>query len=164
MVFAGDLFPISGEQLRSWLRSQAQGLFTTFTTGAEALEWLRSEGASIRTQDFYEIRRSVLTEMEHAREIQSFDYNQLIPAAWHTDDHGWELSRNYLYVVRVDGVDPDTYDIVTKYLSVASDRQLTQADVFDQLGGMVEGQEDFYGIMIESYSLEKALVLPGVFS
>lgn len=163
MTLGGDLFPLGGKQLRNWLSSSGQGLFREFDTGASMLDWLRSEGASIRTADFYAIRRTVLEQFANVERFAEYDMQELVPAAWHTDDHGWNLSTDFLYYVRVDGVNPDTLDDVTKYLAVGSNRQLSQSEIYDTLGGMVSGEAEAYGIIAETYTLEKALVMPGVY-
>lgn len=150
-------FPLEGESLRNWLGSAGQRIFTEFISGREALDWLRSQGGAIRTQDFYAIRREVLGRSVYDHLIDTLRENTLVPLGWTVYDHGWELSQNYLYMVDVTGTDPWTGDKVTKHFSVASDYQLTPGEIYANLGGMIEGEEAFYELVPEEYELTRAL-------
>jgi len=158
-----DIFPLGGDELRNWLRTSGSGLFESFTSGADILEILRSEGAAIRTSDFYAIRRQVLERVQTDQRMLDYGGDQLIPAAWHMDDHGWNLSQDYLYIVKVRGEDPLTYDPVEKFMSVSSSRQMTTEEVFDELNAMIIGEEEFYEIIPTDFELDRALVRPGVY-
>lgn len=164
MSYLYDIFPLSGKELRNWLTTSGSGLFTNIRTGYEALQMLRDMGAAIRTQDFYDIRRYVLARESFGQAVQSYGYDQLIPAALHQSSHGWELQSDFLYTVKLTGIDPSTYRRAERYVSVASDHQLTQQQVIETAFGLVEGSEEDYGIITSTAELDSALVLPGVFA
>lgn len=157
-----DFFPLSGTGLRNWLRTAGQALFTEFESGAEALDFLRLQGAAIRDSDFYDIRRQVLGLQKYQDQLEGYRPNDLIPAAWHVDDHGLNLSRDFFYRVRVDGVDPSTGESISKYFAISSDRQLSKGQVEDELGSMIVGEEDFYEIQVSGMEVVSALARPGV--
>jgi len=122
-----------GAELRNWLRTSFQGIFTSGLSGRDALAMFRDFGGQIRTSDFYSIRREVLEEynrqQEYTRQLAAYDPYALIPAGWHSTDHGLNLSTQFLYRVEVTGFDRETFEPVTRYLSVASDRQMTPSEV-----------------------------------
>jgi hypothetical protein len=156
-----EIFPLFGEELRNWLRTAGQKLFTGDLSGAEALDLLREAGGQIRTADFYAIRREVLYEYNleqyYKQQLAEYDENSLIPAAWHSTTHGLELSTNFLYRVKVTGYDPITGEPVERWLSVGSDDQLTKSQVIDWLGSMLEENKDSCPIDIEDMEIESAL-------
>lgn len=158
-----QIFPYGGDELRNWLRTSASNLFEAFETGAAFLEHLRSEGAAIRTSDFYDIRRQVLERVAQDQRLIDYGTDQLVPAAWHMSDHGWQISQDYLYIVKVYGEDPITHDQIETFLSVSSSRQLSMDEIFDTLDGMILGEEEFYEIRPEQMTLDRALVKPGVY-
>lgn len=155
-------FPFSGQALQNWLRTSGQQIFTSFETGAEGLEFLRSQGASIRDSSFYEIRREVLGLQKYQEQLSHIGENNLLPAAYHVSDHGLELSNNFLYRVQVGGFDPVTGEQVDKFFAISSNRQLTPGEVIDNLGAMIEGESVFYEIEAEDYTVISALAKPGV--
>lgn len=157
-----DVFPLRGKELRGWLTTSGSGLFTNVRTGYEALQMLRDMGAAIRTQDFYEIRRFVLARESFGQTISDIGYDQLIPMAFHQDDHGWDIQSNFLYTVKLTGIDPNTYHTTERYVSVASDNQLTQQQVIDSAFAEVNELEEEYGIIASAATIESALVKPGV--
>jgi len=153
-------FPIKGDGLRNWLRTAGQSIYTAFDTGAESLEYLRSIGGAIRTQDFYDIRRQVLELGKYTENLTSYTDNQLTPMAWHNSTHGLELSSNFLYRLKVFGTDPNTGESVEKFFAISSDQQLTPGEAKDILGGMIAGEETFYEVTVDSIELFEALVSP----
>ena len=159
----GEIFPIRGEEFRNWLRTAGQEIFSLYPTGAEALDWLRGEGAAIRDADFYQIRREVLGASRYQEQIETYAADQLIPAAWHVQDHGLELSNQFLYRIQVFGTDPATGEQITKYFAVSSGRQLTPNEAADLLGELIVGEEEFYEIAVERMELYQALARPGTF-
>ena len=158
-----ELFPLQGDSLRNWLRTAGQMIFTEFDTGIEALDFLRLNGAAIRTSDFYDIRREVLATHTYTDMLLTYPDNQLIPAAWHVADHGLDLSTDYLYRFKVFGEDPGTGDEITSYFAISSDRQLSPGQAKDLLGSMIVGEADFYEIVVSGIEMDSALVRPGVF-
>jgi hypothetical protein len=156
-----EIFPLFGEELRNWLMTAGQKLFTGDLSGAEALELLREAGGQIRTADFYAIRREVLYEYNleqyNKQKLAEYDENGLIPAAWHSTTHGLELSTNFLYRVKVTGYDSITGEPVERWFSVGSDDQLTKAQVSGSLSSMLEADKDYYHTDIEDMEIESAL-------
>jgi len=120
---------LSGQALRNWLRTDGQGIFTAFKTGAQALDFMREHFGAIRTQDFYNIRREVLSVVESSKPIFGYPTDQLIPRAWHITDHGLQLSSEFQYRIDIIGHDPLTGELKEQWMTVAADRQLTQNEV-----------------------------------
>lgn len=158
-----DEFPFSGQALQNWLRTSGQQIFTQFETGAEALEYLRSQGAAIRDSTFYDIRREVLGLQLYQEQLGRISEDNLLPAAYHVENHGLNLSEDFLYRVKVDGFDPMTNEPVTKYFAISSDHQMTPGEVVDNLSTMIEGESVFYEVQPEEYTVTSALARPGVF-
>lgn len=157
-------FTLRGEGLRNWLRTAGQGFFTDFESGAAGLDAFREAGYSIRTQDFYAIRRQVLGLQVYQEQLSTLNYDSLIPAAWTSDTHGLTLSSDFLYRVRLTGFVPGTDVPVERFVSVASNNQLSAGDVLEQAQSMIQGEESFYGV--ESYlaDIVQALARPGTFN
>ncbi len=156
-------FPIKGDALRDWLRTAGQSVFTAFESGTDALTWLRDQGASIRTADFYDIRRQVLEIGKYQEQVSRVLESNLIPAAWHITDHGLELSEQFLYRLKVNGTDPATGEEISKFFAIKSGRQLTPGEAMDQLGDMLAGEEETYEIEVESMQVTAALARPDTF-
>lgn len=155
-----DEFPLSGQALQNWLRTDGQRIFTDSESGAQGLELLRSLGASIRDSVFYQIRREVLSLGLYTEALQNRPDEQLIPLAWTTDKHGLDISSDFLYRVKASGIDPNTGETIERFFSVASGNQLTPGQVKDIIGSMVIGEEGFYGILVDSFELFEALRRP----
>jgi len=155
-------FPLEGDKLRSFLLHDGWKLLTAFDSGAATLDFLRDNGMKIRTQDFYEIRRAVLNMQSQSDVLPSVPGNELVPLAEHVTIHGWDLSQNFLYRFRVDGVDPKTELAVTKYFAISSNKQLSPNEAADILGGMIVGEEEFYEVRAEHIELVGALARPGL--
>jgi len=126
-----------GDALRNWLRTDGAGIFSAFKTGEAALDFARDAGLQIRTQDFYAIRRQVLAVIDSAQPLLNYPTNQLIPLNWHVSDHGLELTTDFQYRIHLFGVDPESGYLQDKWMTVASDRQLTQNEVQEVARGYV---------------------------
>lgn len=128
---------LRGDKLRNWLLTDGAEIFAAFDTGAEALQFFREGGGSIRTADFYSIRRQVLNRTESSTPLQDYPTNQLIPLNWHVTDHGLDLSTDFLYNIKLIGLDTETGLLKEQWMSVASDRQLTSDQVKEVARGFV---------------------------
>lgn len=122
-----DLLPgfLEGQALKNWLRTDGAGIFTAFETGAEALDFIRNYNVAIRTADFYAIRREVLNVVESSQPLLDYPTNQLIPYNWHVSDTGLDLSTDFQYRIHLFGADPDEGVLKDRWMTVASNRQLT---------------------------------------
>ena len=133
---------LRGDALRNWLRTGGAGIFQAFESGSEALEYARNLGLAIRTQDFYTIRREVLSVINTEQNLFEYPNNQLIPLNWHSDDHGLKLTTDFQYRIHLYGADPETGVLKDQWMVVASDRQLTMNEVKDVASSYVgEGGE-----------------------
>jgi len=128
---------LRGEALRKWLRTDGAGIFTAFESGAQALGFAREFGLEIRTQDFYSIRREVLSVVESSQPLLSHPDNELIPLNWHVQDHGLNLSSDYQYRIHLFGADAESGILKDQWMTVASNRQLTQDEVREVARGYV---------------------------
>jgi len=122
---------LSGQAIRNWLRTDGAGIFRAFESGNQALQYIRSHLGAIRTQDFYDIRRQVLSLQTAGDALRGYNTSQLIPRAWHSTDHGLNLSSQFLYRIELFGFDSNTGQIKNQTMSVATDRQLTIDQVQD---------------------------------
>lgn len=125
----GEIF--KGGGIRNWLRTAGKGIFTAFEKGIDALSFIRQNLGAIRTQDFYQIRREVGEIATGVKELLSYPSDQLVPLAWHKQDHGLILSSEYQYRIEIIGSDPILGGLKTQYMTVASDRQLTTDEIQD---------------------------------
>jgi len=158
-------FPISGDPLRRWLRTDFAATLSSGKSGKAILEELRGQGVRIRTSEFYAIRRQVLAERnleqifrEHIRE---YDPNGLIPAAWHSTEHGLNLRSQYLYRVRVTGYDNVTNEWVERISSISSNEQMSVSQIKDEMTSHLTLGIDSDPISIESMDMHSALARPG---
>jgi hypothetical protein len=142
---------LKGQALRNWLRTDGAGIFRAFGTGVETLGYIREHFGAIRTQDFYEIRRQVLSVQSDRLEPGDYPGNQLIPKAWHTTDHGLNLSTDYQYRVELFGYDPNTGEIKHQYMTIASDHQLTQDQVTTGARNYIGGGGESGDLIIERF-------------
>ena len=131
--FSFDVLPgtMTGSALRNWLRTDGAGLFKLFESTSQALDYARELGVTIRTQDFYTIAREVKSLWDAADKIANYDGNKLIPLSWHAKDHGLELSSAYQYRIQLFGADPDSGYLTSRWMTVASDRQLSKDQIMD---------------------------------
>ena len=160
----GGIFPIRGEELRNWLRTDFRGIFTSGLSGAESLRALRDFGVEIRTQDFYAIRREVIAQYEREQafqeQIEDYESNALIPAAWHSTTHGLNLRTQFLYRVRVTGFDMLTGEPVERIFSVGSDDQLTVGQVKSTITSELVTDPQHYQTEIEDIDLISCMARP----
>jgi hypothetical protein len=119
-----EIFGMSGSAARNWLRSDGAGLFFAYPVGSDLLGYLRENGVIIPTSTFYDIRSQVLSANELQLQMSQLSPYDLIPMAYHNQDHGLTLSAEYEYRVHVYGLDPETGAIKSQWMTVASDRQL----------------------------------------
>jgi hypothetical protein len=154
-----DLFAsMSGTELRNWLGTAGSSLLQSFDNATQAINVLRDSGMHIRTGDFYAIYNQVEARAAQAAEMQTADYgDHLVPIAEHITTE-WDLSTNFLYKVRMYGIDPTTGLGISKWVSVGSDRQLTQNEVEDSAAGMVQGEEAAYEIEDPDFHMDGAFV------
>ena len=160
-----DIFPLIGDELRNWLRTAGQGLFTTGLTGQDALNMLRYFGGQIRTSDFYAIRRDVLRDQSSQQtlvgDMQGYDVNALIPAAWHSDLVQPGQRRDFLYYVKVTGTDIDTGLPREQYYGYSSDRQLSFGQLEEHASEDAVRSEDTYRMTDVTVEIVSAYAKPG---
>ncbi len=164
---SGATFPLEGEGLRNWLRTSGQSLFTEFGSGAELLDFLRLNGVSIRTQDFYGIRQEVLSFRDSvlSNEAPLFNIgdqypNSLIPMGYTIFDHGFDLSSNFLYRFRIESANPQTGDVQYQYMAVGSDRQLTFSEAQDLMQSLFTGEYIEGGYNVTDMAIDAAFGRP----
>ena len=121
-------------------------------SGAFLLDVLRASGIQIRTQDFYDIRRTKLGLTAHEIEVTNLGQDNRVPRSW-IDATDWALSGNFLYQTRVFGVDPETGEQVSKFVSIASMHELTKNEVELEVLDKTMGQAEFYGIEVSGAQL-----------
>lgn len=132
-------------------------------SGASVLRDLRDAGVAIRTQTFYNIRRQVLGLTKYEEQIASLRPERRTPLAWYVEDHGLNLSEKFYYRSRITGLDPDTGEAVTKYISITTNNELTKQQVEDSVSSLIAGEEDYYGVTEYSVEYYQALAKPGIF-
>lgn len=159
--------PLSGAPLRNWLSTNISPDMYASTSGAELLDFLRLNGVSIRTADFYDIRAGVLYNAGQVaglrRDLSSLSALQpdsLIPMGYTIFDHGYDLSDNFLYRVAMTGYDPDTGEQIRSFMSVASYRQLTFQEVSDLVGSLIGPEGTNSTPNIQSWTLDAAFGRP----
>jgi hypothetical protein len=156
-------FPLEGDALRGWLNSAGQAFLLEFESGQAAIDFARSQGMSIRTSDFYAIYNNVWDRFTQNTGLVDIPGNQLIPLGDTITTHGWELSDNFLYRFRMDGVDPETGEPVTLFRAINSNRQLTVDEAAGILDSMETGEDTSDQIIQTSYTLDGAYARPGLF-
>jgi len=158
-------FPISGEPLRRWLRTDFAATLSSGISGKKILEELRGQGVRIRTSDLYAIRRQVLEERNleqiFREHIEEYDPNGLIPAAWHSTEHGLNLRTEYLYRVRVTGYDMKTGAWVERISSLSSNEQLSVSQIKDEVTSNLTLGIDTDPMYIDNMEMQSALARPG---
>jgi hypothetical protein len=152
-----DIFGMSGNAARKWLRTDGAGLFFAYPKGADLLSYLRDNGVSIPSSTFYEIRSQVLSSNELQLQISSLSPYELVPMAYHNMDHGLTLSAEYEYRIHLYGTDPETGDIKSQWMTIASDRQLDK-NTIQETARMYLGEGGESGnILLDSYGELEAL-------
>jgi len=121
-------------------------------SGAFLLDVLRASGIQIRTQDFYDIRRTKLGLTAHEIDVTNLDADKRVPRNWITESD-WALSGNFLYQTRVFGVDPETGEQITKFVSISSVYEMTKNEVELEVLDKTMGQAEFYGIEVSGAQL-----------
>jgi len=121
-------------------------------SGAFLLDVLRASGIRIRESTFYDIRRTKLGLTRHEIDVTNLNPDQRVPRAW-IDETDWHLSANFLYQMRVFGTDPETGEVIDKYVSIASMTERTPNDVELEALDKTMGQAEFYGIEVSGAQL-----------
>lgn len=156
------LLPLAGAALRNaalpFMRSLA---FRGITNIAEAQRTIRTAlGAAPRTQDFYNIYRGFLREVDFASRIKFIPKKFKIPQVRHLIDT-WTAPESYRYLARFRVRDNTTGNIVDtfRYIYTRGQRSITSleteaAKMFQQRGQPTKyGQQefkdyDFQGVLI----------------
>jgi len=121
-------------------------------SGAFLLDVLRASGIAIRTQDFYDIRRTKLGLTAHEIDVTNLDQDKRVPRKW-ISETDWALTGNFLYQTRVFGVDPETGEQVSKFVSISSVYEMTKNEVELEVLDKTMGQAEFYGIEVSGAQL-----------
>lgn len=132
-------------------------------SGASIYKDLQTGGLGIREQDFYAIRRDVLDLYRYQEAIEGLKPQTRVPRAWMSDKHRMQLSNDYQYRFRVEGLDPETGDEIESFYSVSSEQELTKQNAEDAIMSMLIGEEEYYEIVVKNATLYQALHMPGIF-
>lgn len=160
----GQEWPVGPDETRNWLRTTLPERIWTGLSGSELLRQLRDIGVSIRTQDFFQVRREVLGLQLHQEAIGQLGADRLVPAALFNESHGLELSQDFQYRFRIAVRDPVTGEITEFMRALSSSEQLTKAEAEAEMADMQAESAETYGYEVESVSLFNALAQPGAFS
>lgn len=142
-MLPGGIEPVIGSQARRQYARFSIGRETwTTETGSSILTALRDVGMGIRTQDFYAIRRDVLSIFEREDVFADVPLNQLLPVGRFYHDHGAELSLSTLYKFDVLAWNKETeeYEILPRALS--TNWHLTKQEALDAAWNMWELKMD----------------------
>ena len=120
---------LRGDELRNWLKTDAQALLLSFDTQSSALDYLRSGGVAIRTADFNDIYKQVQSRRESIEQVSGLPSNENIPLAFTDGAHGLDLQSKFLYNIKLYGYDQNTGVVKSQWMGVASERQLTPDEV-----------------------------------
>ena len=153
-------FPLIGEGLRNYLRTNGAGLFSQFPSGTLLLAELRSQGVKIATGTFFAIRREVLGLVKFQEQITGLDTDTLVPQSFMVSNHGLKLSGRFQYRFRISIEDPDTGDITDEWASIITDDQLTPQGAIDELQRISDELKSDYRELIAQYSLIQVLMRP----
>lgn len=164
---SGATFPLSGQGLNDWLNTAGQFLFSEIPDGAQLYDFLRNNGVSIPVADFYNIRAQVLLRNDLINENETslttladqFP-DSLVPLGYTVSEHGYDLSSNFLYRFRVEGVNPDTGETQFTYMAVGSDRQLTFQEARDRAGSLHFENYLDKGFVETDFAIDAAFVRP----
>lgn len=141
------------EQRRAYIQNQIP-LATWFNrSGVSILEELRERGLGIGTNTFYDIRRERIAPSDIEQALEYLGDNDTIPVSLAEQRPDWNLSNNYLFQFKVVGRDPRDGSKKVGFFAISSGSTLGKQEANDIIGGMIEGEEEFYGIVPEDISL-----------
>jgi len=107
-------------------------------SGAESLLQYRAGGGHIRTQDFYNLRRSGIEAYGTQERVAGLPGEMPIPGVAHTDID-WDYGKEYVCVAEMKGTDPVTGDHVTREITSLSSETHTLSE---WEGAIMERNED----------------------
>lgn len=122
---------LRGDALVNWLRTDGAALFELFPTRDEVGGYLRELGVQISNETLGTVRREVLNVLESSNNLIGYPDNQLVPLNWHVTDHGLNLTTDFQYRIHLFGADPDTGLLRDRWMTIASNIQLTTNEIKD---------------------------------
>lgn len=137
---------------RNYLRTTLAPIFKAFPTGSAALSWFRESGGTIRTQDFYDVRRQVLGLTKYEENIKNLAGDHIIPRTWINQEHGLELKGKEIYYrQQVKGIDPRTGEEKEMWITILDDKQRSKEWVQEEAGNYIAGDPEWYQIEVEEF-------------
>ena len=124
--------PIMGAQeTRNWIEFNIPRKAWKELSGASILRSLKEVGMGIREQDFYGIRRKVLSLGYYEQQLQARAIDQLVPRAWMNEVPKGLLTSNALYKYKVQVANLETGEVETWTRAISSNQHLTPQEVLD---------------------------------
>ncbi len=154
------ILPTSSTKVRAFLRHNLSHDIWKGNTGSAILADLKARGLGIRAQDFFAIRRQVLSQDEFSGQISGVQPNEFVSQAQWKTDHGISLSTNLQYRFDVTGIDQSTGQRVTRTYNLGSDSEKTRAQVEAELFAILANDAEAYGLAVEKVDLDYVLVDP----
>jgi hypothetical protein len=135
------------------------GLENVTLSANRILQIANDAGLAVRRSDGLALIRNARQQVSTRPYISSVGLDKLPnPARFATP--AYQMNDNYHYLVRVDGVDPETGERTTRYVTVASETVLTKQAALDTAGAYIETDPESYHISEYELTVENAFVNP----
>lgn len=156
------IFP-TGETLRNWLRTNISEEKWKGISGRELLNEFRSWGISIRTSDFYQVRRQVLGRSLYQDQIEALSDDTLVPASYIQTNHGLNLSSDFLYTFRVTLTNIETGETTEEERSLSYSQQVSPEFASNLFRSLFSDNMQNSGWSVDDIQLFRVLARPGIF-
>ena len=116
----------SPEARRSFVKYSISEDDWSTRSGSSILKQLSEEGVGIRRQDFYEVRREKLAEIERKEVFNTLSPDELVPYSTMNADVNITLTNTAQYRLRMTVEDKETGELKYVYRSIGSDEHHTK--------------------------------------
>lgn len=146
---------------RSYIRHSIAESDWSSRSGASILDDLRESGIGIRTQDFYNIRREKVAEIQRAEEFRALEDDTLVPYSMMNEQTGVSLTMRAQYRLRLTVQDPETGQMSYVYRSIADDVHYTKGEIESFAESLFQMGGEGYNFNIVETTLHDVWLEPG---
>ena len=134
---------------RGLVQNFMPGLQKAFTSANKALEFLKSQGLSYRTQDFYNDWRSYAGYQKGKDTWKKTTYSHKISERWFQPSTA-KYEEKYVYKVAVNGYSDIFGEVKNKMITVVSPTNLKVGDVYEEAKKRIEKNREKYKFYFQS--------------
>jgi hypothetical protein len=149
------------DKISGWLQHGLGRQLFDDASSSDIADLLHQEGLDFDASQVDEISRAIQDEIVYSELVKDIDKDYFVPQGRWDYNHKMKLSSNLVYRFKVEGMNYYTGEEDDTYFSLGSNRELTLQEAEDALLSLLAGQDEFYGISVETMELDIVMSSPG---